>query len=204
LLSHADRDHAGGAVSVAAALPVERVLHSLPAGDEVLLAVTEKSLSQRCADGQQWTWDGVSFSVLHPPEDFQAHKSNAFACVLRIEAAGKVMLLTSDIEAAQESALVARHRGELAADVLTVPHHGSKTSSTTEFIATVGAHDAVLPVGYRNRFGHPKQEIVDRYLAVDTGLQRTDADGAVTVELSAQEMTITKERELRQRYWHGR
>ena len=204
LLSHADRDHAGGAVSVAAAIPLGEVMHSLPASDEVLLAVSEKAPVRRCANGQMWSWDNVSFSILHPPEDFQAHKSNAFACVLRIEAGGKVMLLTSDIEAAQESALVARHRGELAADVLTVPHHGSKTSSTTEFIAAVGAHDAVLPVGYRNRFGHPKQEIVDRYVAVDTVLQRTDTDGAVTVDLSAKGVTITKQRDLRQRYWHGR
>lgn len=204
VLSHGDRDHAGGAVSVAAVVPLEGLLHSLLADDEVLLAVAEKTSSQRCADGQHWVWDGVNFSVLHPPLGLLAHKSNALACVLRIEAGGKVMLVTSDIEAAQESALVARHRDDLAADVLTVPHHGSKTSSTTEFIAAVGARDAVLPVGYRNRFGHPKQEIVDRYVASDEVLHRTDADGAVTVDLSAQGVAVTRQRELQQRYWHGR
>jgi competence protein ComEC len=71
---------------------------------------------------------------------------------LRIEAGGKRILLTSDIEVRDEAAMLQR----VTADVLLVPHHGSRTSSTPEFIAAVDAREAVIPVGCRNRFRHPK------------------------------------------------
>ena len=103
--------------------------------------------------------------MLHPAAaDYaEPRKSNNLSCVLRIEAGGKRMLLTSDIEARDEAAMLQRDPAALAAEVLLVPHHGSRTSSTPEFIAAVGAQHAVIPVGYRNRFGHPKAE-VDRTL----------------------------------------
>lgn len=116
-------------------------------------------------------------------------------------AAGRSLLLTSDIEARAEAALLARGRERLAADVLLVPHHGSRTSSTPEFVAAVGGREAIFPLGYRNRFGHPKAEVVARYEGVRQW--RSDSDGAVSVQLGRGGINIEAERATRRRHWHG-
>jgi len=114
------------------------------------------------------------------------------------------MLLVSDIEAADEADLLKRIPGKLPADVLLVPHHGSKTSSTAAFLDTVNARAAVIPVGYRNRFGHPKAEVVERYLLRGIDPWRTDRDGAVRVQLNAQGAQLSGWRAAHRRYWSGR
>ena len=125
-------------------------------------------------------WDGVRFEMLHPGPELLSRKTNDLSCVLRVTAGGKSMLLTSDIEAVSESDLVERRPLDLAAEVMTVPHHGSRTSSTPEFIAAVAARDVIFPVGYRNRFGHPKEDVVERHAQSGARLHRTDSDGAVS------------------------
>jgi competence protein ComEC len=197
VISHADKDHEGGAESVLAAMPVTQLVTSLPF-DHPLSAWP---LPQKpCAAGDAWEWDGVRFAVLHPAPGAVAKKTNAVACVLRIEAGGRRMLITSDIEAPQEMQLVEKS-AELAADVVTVPHHGSRTSSTAEFITATGAREAIFPVGYRNRFGHPKPDVVERWQASGARLYRTDSDGAVSVHLGPQGIRLERAREVRRRYW---
>ena len=106
------------------------------------------------------------------------------------------MLLTGDIEKPAEADMLGRDAASLSADVLLVPHHGSRTSSTAEFLDAVRARAAVIAVGYRNRFGHPSAEVRAR-LAMP--LWRTDRDGAVTVRLP--DLEVRGERERRRRYW---
>jgi len=193
MVTHRDSDHAGGMASVQSALAVGKVLSSLGDG-----------AGEPCRNGQNWDWNGVRLTVLHPEaEDYaEKRKSNNLSCVLRIEASGKRMLLTSDIEARDEAAMLQRDPAALAADVLLVPHHGSRTSSTPEFIAAVGARDAVIPVGYRNRFGHPKADVVERHAASGARLWRTDRDGAVTVRLAPEGVGVSAWRQDQRRYWH--
>lgn len=201
-ISHADIDHAGGAESVIAALPVDRLLTSLPF-DHPLSALPVPH--RPCVDGDAWEWDGVRFAVLHPTAaQYQApaRKTNDMSCVLKLTAAGGAsLLLAADVEAVSEAALVARHAPALRADALVVPHQGSRTSSTPAFVAAVGARTAIFPVGYRNRFGHPKPDVVERYAAADTF--RTDRDGALTVTLD-RGVEVASERAARPRYWHLR
>src|SRR6185503_1991813 len=118
------------------------------------------------------------------------------SCVLRVEAGGRAMLLTGDIERAAELALLKIAK----ADVLLVPHHGSKTSSTAEFIAAVAPRWAVVPAGYRNRFGHPNAEVLGRYHAAGVRVHRTDRDGAVSISLK-DTVLVDTERARRARYW---
>lgn len=195
MVTHRDSDHAGGTASVRAALTVDALRSSVAGLD-----------GERCLAGQRWVWDGVTFEVLHPALEAYAvnGKSNHISCVLRVTAGGRRMLLTSDIEAPDEAALLARYPDNLAADVLLVPHHGSKTSSTADFLEAVGAPVAIIPVGYRSRFGHPKAEVVARYEAMASELWRTDRDGAVTVSLTGQGVTVAGWRQQHRRYWHGR
>ncbi len=195
MVTHRDSDHAGGMSSVKSALAVGAVVSSL--GD---------AGSEPCRNGQNWSWNGVRLAVLHPEtQDYaETRKSNNLSCVLRIDAGGRRMMLTSDIEARDELALLRRDPAALRADVLLVPHHGSRTSSTPEFIAAVWAPDVMIPVGYRNRFGHPKADVVARYEATGSRLWRTDRDGALRVTLDGQGVVVKSWRNERRRYWHGR
>jgi len=200
IVTHNDSDHAGGAASVAGNFEVDALRHSLPPGHPLLAGVPD---ARRCAAGMGWEWDGVRFSVLHPAgAAARAKKSNDLSCVLKVEAGGRSMLLTGDIEKPAEAELLARDRAALAADVLLVPHHGSRTSSTGELLAAVQAPAAVVPVGYRNRFGHPNAEVLERYGSAGIRLWRTDLEGAVTVRLSGENFAISGERRERRRYWH--
>jgi len=194
MVTHRDSDHAGGTASVQAALTVGELRSSIGL-----------SGSQPCLAGQQWAWDGVDFAVLHPTAaDYAADgKSNHLSCVLRVRAGGRTALLTSDIETRDEAALLARGSKELAAEVLLVPHHGSRTSSSPEFLAAVGAAEAVIPVGYRNRFGHPKEDVVDRHRRQGSRLWRTDRDGALRVRLAERGVQVTAWRGEHRRYWQG-
>jgi competence protein ComEC len=203
IITHDDSDHAGGAATVLSSVPVGAVYSSLPQTHAAWLAASGYRLP--CAAGQRWDWDGVRFEILHPTAasyDAARIKSNDRSCVLRIATAHGAVLLTGDIEARSEHELLARVPETLRAEVLVAPHHSSRTSSTQEFIAAVRPQWAVLPVGYRNRFGHPRKEVVQRYRASGAQLLRTDNAGAVLVRMDGEGIAVQGYRELRKRYWY--
>jgi competence protein ComEC len=112
------------------------------------------------------------------------------------------VLLTGDIERAAERELLRRSPGLLAADALLVPHHGSATSSSPEFVRQVAPRYAVFTVGYRNRFGHPRDEILGRYRDAGSTLLRTDTGGAVEIRFSQGASRVELQRARAHRYWH--
>ena len=193
VLTHQDADHVGGAVSVLESLEVEAIASSLAAGHPLNALAAAR---RRCRSGDAWQWDGVRFEFLHPPEAAREARRNNQSCVLRIETAGGAMLLTGDIERLVENELTAS-----STDVLLVPHHGSRSSSSPEFIAAVKPRYAIVPVGYRSRFGHPAPEVLERYRSAGVRLFRTDLDGAATVRLGASLPSVEAERRRRGRYW---
>ncbi|HEY1092678.1 MAG TPA: DNA internalization-related competence protein ComEC/Rec2, partial [Burkholderiaceae bacterium] len=200
LLSHRDADHVGGAASLLAAEPVAELLSSLAPGHPLLAQVPNR----RCEAGQQWQWDGVHFEVLAPTADdyLRANKSNAVSCVLRIvDAAGHAALLAGDIEATQELALLARAQ-TVRSEMLLVPHHGSKTSSTEAFLRAVGPRLALVQAGYRNRFGHPALAVMARYQALGITVFESPSCGAWT--WASADASPQCQRELGRRYWHER
>ena len=204
VVTHEDKDHMGGAVSVLSGLPVGVLYSSLSASHAAWRAGPAYRLP--CSAGQGWDWDGVRFDLLHPSAGSYAIdglKSNDRSCVLKISAAGGTVLLTGDIEARSERELLGRSPGELRADVLVVPHHGSRTSSTHEFIAAVEPRWAVFAVGYRNSLGHPKEEVVERYRVSGAQMLRTDSAGAVLVRLEDEGVGVQAYRALSRRYWHA-
>ena len=157
LLSHRDSDHVGGAAALLGALPVGELLHSLEDGHPLL---GRHAAPRRCEAGAGWSWDGVRFQLLHPLAGDVAGKPNARSCVLRLSGEQGSALLAGDIEAAQERALVERAHEALASDVLLVPHHGSRTSSSDALLDAVQPRVAVVQAGYRNRFGHPATGVI--------------------------------------------
>jgi competence protein ComEC len=167
LLSHRDTDHVGGAAAVLTMQPQATLLSSI-ATDDRLQSLRPAQRSERCTAGQHWEWDGVQFDILHPQAaDYDVpHSPNAVSCVLRIQSAGaqsQVALLVGDIEKPQEERLVAS-LAPLKADLLLVPHHGSKTSSSDIFLDAVQPREAWVQSGYRNRYGHPVPVVIQRYL----------------------------------------
>lgn len=205
IVSHADSDHSGGALSVLEAVPVERLLSSLDADHPILQAAAFANNSpRRCHAGESWEWEGVRFDLLHPQEENYSNpklKTNALGCVLKITTAHGSVLLPADIEKKSEAELLARAGDVLASTVLVAPHHGSKTSSTEEFVRRVHPKLTIFTVGYRNRFGHPKEEVVERYRVLGSRLLRSDNDGAVLLRFANGDVAVESWREVRRRYW---
>jgi competence protein ComEC len=207
LLSHRDMDHVGGAPAVLAMQPQAKLLSSIEANNP-LQAIRA---AQRCEAGQHWVWDGVEFSVLHPQaQDYEraagtSVKPNAMSCVLRISNGAQTALLVGDIEKAQEERLVAQGAA-LKADVLLVPHHGSKTSSSAEFLDAVAPTWAVVQSGYRNRYGHPAAVVMDRLRARGIEIVESPHCGAFTWQSwrPLQPQSSACERQKGMRYWHHR
>ena len=200
IVSHNDSDHSGGAASVLENFEVATLLSSLSANHPLLSLAP---VTRRCAAGQAWTWDGVRFELLHPAGPHaRATKTNDLSCVLKVTAGERSMLLTGDIEAPAEAELLQRVPDALRADVLLVPHHGSRTSSSEAFLAAVRPAAAVVPVGYRNRFRHPNAEVLGRYQNAGIMVRRTDLEGAVTINLQDGKFGIKSQRREHLRYWH--
>jgi len=205
VVSHQDTDHSGGARTLLQTVPVDWFASSLPADNVLVVSMRENGATIRCEAGQQWTWDGIRFVVLHPtPAHYLNPKlaPNDLSCVVRIDSAHGSVLLTGDLEAKGEDELVRRDAAALKTDVLIVPHHGSRTSSTTAFIAATAPAVAVFTPGYRNRFGHPRPEVVARYAAAGIARYRTDHDGALSFTFAlGSDLVPVAERERNRRYW---
>lgn len=199
MISHRDSDHVGGAASLVAGMPVRSLSSSL-SNDHPLRA---RGLPHtRCEAGQAWEWDGVRFEVLHPlADDYgRTQPPNAMSCVLRVQGQSTSVLLTGDIEAPQEAALLQRAgAAALASTVLLVPHHGSRTSSTAAFVAAVSPTTAVVQAAYRSRYGHPAPDVVQRYSDRGIDIVRSDRCGAWTLSPAGAGVC---ERQVSRRYWH--
>jgi competence protein ComEC len=210
VLSHRDTDHTGGAPAVLAAHPHAELWTSLEVGHPL----SQLREVHRCLAGQKWTWDGVRFEVLHPGQaDYvQSRTSNGLSCVLRIDAIqndlpqaahdvrGASALLVGDIEAPQEQALLQAHAVH-PVDFLLVPHHGSQTSSSLDFVRQLKPQWAMVQAGYRNRYGHPAPQVVARYVQLGVPLAMTPVCGAAHWQSQAPQ-ALDCERDLRRRYWH--
>ncbi len=201
--SHGDNDHIGGLRAIIDEMPITRIISSVP--DQI-----PHKQTQACHDGQSWHWDGVYFRVLHPEADTDLTGNNR-SCVLRISTRDVTLLLTGDVEDAAERRLVKRYRKKeadsrydtgLKSDVLVAPHHGSRTSSTPAFVKAVSPDIVILPVGYRNRFKLPNQDIIFRYQDHEAKLLSTAKSGAIRVNASAAGIEVTSYREKNHRFWH--
>lgn len=205
IITHADDDHSGGAKSVIDARRPAWVMTSMDPASEMLRGAVEL---RRCKQGDAWQWDGVNFAILHPEAsayDDAKVKTNNLGCTLKITSADGTILMTADIEKISEQQLLARYKDQpntLKADVMVVPHHGSKTSSTVAFIEAVSPEMALVPVGYRSRFRHPNAAVLERYAAQGIPIYRTDFLGAITIKFAqGAAPVLTSYREEHMRYW---
>lgn len=170
ILSHADSDHSGGYRALARRLPADRVLANEGAPG-----------AGPCTAGSSWEWNGVDFEVLHPPSP--RWRGNDGSCVLRVTAGdGRSILLTGDVEARGERALLQR-AGDLRTEVLAAPHHGSRTSSGAALLDAAAPRHAVFSMRYGNSWNLPDPAVLARYHARGITVHRTDRHGAVVASL---------------------
>ncbi|MBI1194277.1 MAG: DNA internalization-related competence protein ComEC/Rec2 [Gammaproteobacteria bacterium] len=195
VISHGDRDHRGGLASLADAIPITRIVTGVPGG-------LDGFETSPCETGKQWVWNGVAFAFLHPAPGYTGI-GNDRSCVLKVGPPGHGLLLPGDIEASAESALLERDRAAVGASVLVAPHHGSKTSSTEPFLRAVAPDLTLFAVGYRNRFGFPRPEIIGRYRRQGSARRDTARDGAILVDFSGRGdiERIVSYRASARRYW---
>jgi competence protein ComEC len=186
VLSHTDIDHAGGAAALGAAFPITQRLvgTSTPA----------------CVAGQTFHWDGVAIEVLGPIDSHT--QGNDGSCVLSVRSGAGSVLLPGDISRRAERQLAAA--GHLPqSDVAIVPHHGSRGSSSPEFIAAVKPRWALVSAGHLNRFGFPKAEVVAHWEQNGAIVRSTAVDGALTfhARAAAEEEPIDAERSVHRHYF---
>jgi len=156
-----------------------------------------------CRAGRGWNWDGIEFEILHPRAGSRL-SGNERSCVLQVRAGEDTILLTGDIEARAEYELLARYGGKLRSTILVAPHHGSATSSTTAFIDAVDPRFVLFPAGYRNRYGFPKQDIIQRYQGHGTKILDTARHGAIEFAIDDAGLSFRTYRQASLRFWHSR
>lgn len=173
IISHPDLDHRGGLASLEAKYPI------------TTFVVNEVSFYHRghnCHKYPAWTWDDINFRFFPIREKFQS--TNNFSCVLQVSNRTGRILLTGDIEALAEAYLVNNYREQLKSEILVIPHHGSKTSSTKAFIQEVSPLFAIISAGFDNRYHFPHQKTLETLASVQAKVQNTMNCGMVTVKLS--------------------
>jgi len=195
LISHGDNDHAGGAKTLLAELDVPRIVTSVP-------EMFAGRGAEACKEGVEWTWDGVRFEILSPSK-FNLFEGNNASCVLKVSSINGSALLPGDIEKNVERSLLQYKRSSLKSDVLIAPHHGSRTSSTAGFIKAVAPRHVLFPVGYKNRFGFPKLDVVNRYDQQKVKSYDTAKNGAIIVRfLKDSPLTFSGYRQHSAKFWN--
>ena len=198
VLSHEDMDHRGGTLAVLEVIKVDEIISSQ------LTFLHDKKMTL-CRAGDQWEWEGVQFEFLHPYANFpESESDNNHSCVLRISNANHSLLLVGDIEKKVERILLRDQKDKLRSDVLLVPHHGSRTSSTLAFIDAVSPKIALNTTGYRNKFRHPVKSVVQRYQHRNIPLYDTVNRGMISVFFPSNHhpFVLSSYREDHLKYWH--
>lgn len=203
VVTHPDSDHLAGLLGVIERYEVTQVLHGPMAGSTPLEQAWREALAERGIASMPATrgaviaiGDTTALHVLHPPGETPPGAEgddNSSSVVLRVVAGECRLLLTGDIDAATEAALLAAG-APLDATVLKVSHHGSGGASTAPFVAAVAPQVAVISVGAENRFGHPAAATLERLEEQGIRVLRTDRDGTVTLRTDGHRYWLRTER----------
>jgi len=200
VVSHSDQDHYGG---VWALIKEGLISDTIVTGSKWKMQwLLGRDINlKNCHDIKPWVWDGVTFKFL-PLRSTLLQSDNNHSCVLKVYSEHGSVLLTGDIEKEREAELLKYHLSELKTDILLVPHHGSKTSSTESFIEAVGPQYAVVTTGYLNHWGFPKKLIKARYDQLKVEWFNTGVDGAVLFNINAKGIKVSSFRNNNDQLWY--
>lgn len=190
IISHGDLDHAGGLGSL---------LERYPAASYRVNTTDVYQTPGSCRAPDTWNWPGLSFSLLHPSVGLP-YIGNDSSCVVSVRGAGGGVLLSGDISEAVETRLLAE--GLMPHRLVLVPHHGSSTSSSLDFIEALQPRVAIATASLGNRFGFPRPDIRQRYRALGTRFWSTGECGALSVTLHPDgSIEASSARRQRKRIW---
>lgn len=210
-MTHSDRDHVGGLIELMDYFPVERLY--IPYGykekkeeDGLLTALLQKARDKKVAISYIQAGDTievgqVTLRTLYPYPGISYQGNNAYSTVLKVQYGEYENLLTGDIEAEEEKLLYDKLADELHSDIIKVPHHGSKSSSTKGLIGYVSPKIAVVSSGRDNAYGHPHQEVLERYQDNGVTLYNTAEDGAVIIKTDGESMGVLAYYTKREAYY---
>lgn len=191
IISHADNDHIGGLDAVLNAFEVHNIVTSRT--DKVPNATA-------CKAGQSWRYDQTTFSMISPNAETPSGSNNR-SCVVMLEHYDTKILISGDIEKEVERHLVRNSPLLLSADILLVPHQGSKSSSTGAFLDAVSPTLAMLAAGYKNHYGHPHRSVVERYDERGIELLSTIENGSVLLKVNSRRWRKVPYRQRHARFW---
>lgn len=180
IISHSDNDHAGGTSILKDALPIKNII----ANDPSLQG------NSQCKKGDSFIWQALTFSILWPLDSSQyLGDENDDSCVVHITDGDNSVLLTGDISKKIEKILLSNTTGSkrLNADIIVAPHHGSKTSSSKDFINAVAPSYVVFSTGFMNRWNMPAKEVKQRYFDQNVSAFNTAEDGMIQFRLKPNE-----------------
>ncbi|MCF6288576.1 MAG: DNA internalization-related competence protein ComEC/Rec2 [Proteobacteria bacterium] len=187
ILSHKDNDHAGG---------IDELRKSFPNAE--VLAVTGEYPT--CVYPKSWTWDEVKFEVLSP-YNTNPYLGNNSSCVIKISSNNGSILLTGDIHEPIEYRLLQNFSEQITSDVLIIPHHGSKTSSSKDFITQVNPKTAINSSGFANQFNHPHPHIKQAYLTNGSEFLDTQDQGMIELLFQNSNISILSYQQSNKHFW---
>ena len=196
IISHEDKDHAGGAEGLARHFAIDLIISDTQAARAI-----EAGRHQDCRPAS-FTLATLNFSLLSPEVLPGGRIGNDGSCVVRLSNGGMSVLLPGDIEAARESRMLTKPV-LLQADVLVAPHHGSLTSSSGAFIDAVSPSWALFAAGAGNRYGFPKQEVVERYQSRGVKVLSSASEGQISFYFDGPPVVKTYRRDLAP-FWYNR
>ena len=192
IATHPDADHIGGFPDLLKRYHVSSYFHSGAQSknaidDEILRILDEKGIKvELLRRGQRLDFrDGVHFDVLYPEVDvFKKSDTNASSIVGTLSYGSTTVMLTGDAPSSVENRLLALDEKSLRAEILKAGHHGSKTSSSENFLRAVAPRFAVVSSGADNRYGHPSVEVLERFAKLGIEIFRTDKLGTIRLILT--------------------
>ena len=197
MVTHADADHFGGALGIVGSFPVKELwvsecarLEPKPAWIKTMAVALERGIPLRDI-GRGFTWSDNSMEIraLHPVSAGTCGETNEESITFRVKGLGHSAVLTGDLTVAGEKKILRSH-AFLKSDVLKLGHHGSKTSSSRNFLTAVGPKLALVSSGRKNRFHHPHKQVTDRLDSLGIPYLNTAKRGTITVQFTPDTMLV--------------
>ena len=198
ILTHTDADHIGSADYVVENYDVDTVMMTdyeatTKTYERLLTAIENKNTNVIIAEsGYVFTLGALQMTVIGPAE--KINDPNEMSLVIKAEHGDTSVMLTGDAEFESEAAILKHWSDEsLQVDILKVGHHGSRTSTTDEFLAAMNPSVAVISCGEGNSYGHPHEEIVDKLTEKGIKIYRTDKDGTIVIISDGKEWNVVED-----------
>jgi competence protein ComEC len=191
IVSHFHEDHAEGIITLLKSIEVNKIIIGPQDKytylyDEILKISKEKNIQIiTLRKGDKFSIDGVEFDILFPSKTYTITDDlNNNSLIVKANILGTQILFTGDMESKEENALLSiMSIANLDIDILKVGHHGSKTSSTEDFLSIISPTISIISCGVDNKFGHPHSEVLNRLEAIKSRIYRTDLSGEIMLKI---------------------